>query len=107
MRRAARWDGAMPILLSGPEHRPRQPDAATVREINAFLDNERARAARGGEPFDLVISGMSPAARAAATDLVGPLAEAGATWWAECGWDDLERAEPMLRRIDQGPPRLA
>ena len=50
---------------------------------------------------------MSPAAPAAATDLVGPLAEAGGTWWAECQWDDLERAEPMARRVDQGPPRLA
>ena len=40
-------------------------------------------------------------------NLVGPLAEAGATWWAECQWDDLERAEPMARRVDQGPPPLA
>ena len=51
--------------------------------------------------------GAPPAAPAAATDLVGPLAEAGATWWAECIWDDLERAEPMVRRADQGPPPLA
>jgi hypothetical protein len=26
------------------------------------------------------------------------------TWWAECIWDDLERAEPMVRRVEQGPP---
>jgi hypothetical protein len=50
---------------------------------------------------------LTAAALAAAADLVGPLAEAGATWWAECEWDDLERAEPMLRRVDQGPPPLA
>ena len=25
----------------------------------------------------------------------------------EAGWDDLERAEPMARRVDQGPPPLA
>ena len=37
---------------------------------------------------------------------VGPLAQAGATWWAECMWDDLERAEPMVRRVDHGPPAL-
>ena len=107
MRRAARWDGAVPILLSGPERRPRQPDAATVREIHAFLTGQRVAAGRDGEPFDLVISGMSPAAPAAATDLVGSLAEAGATWWREGSWDDLERAEPMVRRVDQGPPPLA
>jgi hypothetical protein len=95
----------VPILLSGPRRRPRQPDAATVREIHGFLAGQRAAAGRHGEPFDLVISGMSPAAPAAATDLVGPLAEAGATWWREGNWDDLERAEPLVRRVDQGPPR--
>jgi alkanesulfonate monooxygenase SsuD/methylene tetrahydromethanopterin reductase-like flavin-dependent oxidoreductase (luciferase family) len=106
MRRAARWDGAMPILLDGdgPRRRPRQPDAATVREIHRFLVGQRAAAGLDREPFDLVVSGTSPAAPAAAADLTGPLAAAGATWWAECVWDDLERAEPMVRRVDQGPP---
>jgi alkanesulfonate monooxygenase SsuD/methylene tetrahydromethanopterin reductase-like flavin-dependent oxidoreductase (luciferase family) len=107
MRRAARWDGAVPILLSGPQRRSRLPDATTVREIHGFLAGQRAAAGLGGEPFDLVMSGMSSPVPAAAADRVGPLAEAGATWWRECGWDDLERAEPMLRRVDQGPPRLA
>jgi alkanesulfonate monooxygenase SsuD/methylene tetrahydromethanopterin reductase-like flavin-dependent oxidoreductase (luciferase family) len=106
MRRAARWDGAMPILLPGDGGKPLLPDAVTVREIHGFLTAQRARIGRDGEPFDLVMSGPSPAAPAAATDLVGPLAEAGATWWAECMWDDLERAEPMVRRVDQGPPPL-
>jgi alkanesulfonate monooxygenase SsuD/methylene tetrahydromethanopterin reductase-like flavin-dependent oxidoreductase (luciferase family) len=104
MRRAARWDGAMPILLDGPGRRPRQPDAATVGEIDAFLRAQREQAGRAGEPFDLVVSGTSPAGAAAAADLVGRLARAGATWWAECRWDDLERAEPMLRRVEGGPP---
>jgi hypothetical protein len=52
------------------------------------------------------MSGMSPADPAAAADLAGSLEEAGATWWAECKWDDLESADPMLRRADHGPPRL-
>jgi alkanesulfonate monooxygenase SsuD/methylene tetrahydromethanopterin reductase-like flavin-dependent oxidoreductase (luciferase family) len=107
MRRAARWDGAVPLLLPGHGRRPLQPDAATVRDIHRFLTRERDRAGLAGEPFDLVMSGTSPAAGAAAADLTGPLAEAGATWWAECIWDDLERAEPMLRRVEQGPPPLA
>jgi alkanesulfonate monooxygenase SsuD/methylene tetrahydromethanopterin reductase-like flavin-dependent oxidoreductase (luciferase family) len=104
MRRAARWDGAIPLLLPDRGRVPLQPDAATVREIHGFLTSQRAKAGLGGEPFDLVMSGTSPAAAGAAADLTGPLAEAGATWWAECIWDDLERAEPMARRIDQGPP---
>jgi len=104
MRRAARWDGAVPLLLPGHGSRPLQPDAATVREIHAFLTGQRVREGRDREPFDLVLSGTSPPDPAAAADLTGPLEEAGATWWAECLWDDLERAEPMLRRVDQGPP---
>jgi len=107
MRRAARWDGAIPLLLPDRGREPLQPDAATVRQIHGFLTSQRAKAGLGGEPFDLVMSGTSPAPPAAAADLVGSLAEAGATWWAECIWDDLERAEPMVRRVDQGPPLLA
>lgn len=104
MRRAARWDGAVPLLPADAGGRPARPDAATVREIHAFLAACRAEAGRAAEPFDLALSGMSPADPAAAADLLGPLGQAGATWWQECMWDDLERAEPMIRRVEHGPP---
>ncbi|HEX6526261.1 MAG TPA: LLM class flavin-dependent oxidoreductase [Streptosporangiaceae bacterium] len=110
MRRAAQWDGAAPILkVQGPDpagnREPPRPDAAFVREVSAFLRDCRVEAGRAGEPFDLLISGTSTPKDAAET--VGPLAEAGATWWQECAWGDkLERAEPMLRRIESGPPAL-
>jgi alkanesulfonate monooxygenase SsuD/methylene tetrahydromethanopterin reductase-like flavin-dependent oxidoreductase (luciferase family) len=106
MRRAARWDGAAPILPSEDGGMPPQPDAATVREISAFLRECRAEAGLEAEPFDLAMSGISPADPAAAADLLGSLEEAGATWWEECNWDALESAEPVLRRADQSPPRL-
>ncbi len=104
MRRAARWDGAAPILVPGPDGKPRQPDAATTREIHAYVHHQRAAAGLDSEPFDLVMSATSPAGPGAAADLAGSLEQAGATWWNECLWDDLERAEPVLRRADQGPP---
>src|SRR5581483_7243180 len=113
MRRAARWDGAAPIMYT-EDRKPRQPDAATVREIHAFLTACRAEvpasevpaseAPASEAPFDLVMNAMSPASPAAAADLAGSLAEAGTTWWAECMWGDLESAAPMIRRVDQGPP---
>jgi hypothetical protein len=105
MRRAARWDGATPILVDRDTHRPRQPDGATVREIRAFLADCRAAAGTAADPFDLVMDAMSPPSAAAAGDLAGEIAAAGATWWAECNWDDLESAAPMIRRAEQGPPR--
>jgi hypothetical protein len=53
-----------------------------------------------------VVGGVSPAD---ARDLVGPLRDAGATWWDErqiIDTEENERMEPVLRRIEQGPPAL-
>jgi hypothetical protein len=79
-----------------------------VRELVGFLRGCRAANGLADTPFDIVIGGMSPAGPAAGHDLVGPLADLGITWWDErMPWDArLEQAEPILRRIDQGPPRI-
>jgi alkanesulfonate monooxygenase SsuD/methylene tetrahydromethanopterin reductase-like flavin-dependent oxidoreductase (luciferase family) len=105
MRRAARWDGAIPALDGVMEARP--PDPAAVRELVRFLRERRAGNGLTAEPFDIVLGGASPAGPAG-RDVVGPLADLGVTWWDErMPWDErLERAEPMLGRIDEGPPRI-
>jgi alkanesulfonate monooxygenase SsuD/methylene tetrahydromethanopterin reductase-like flavin-dependent oxidoreductase (luciferase family) len=103
MRRAARWDGAAPILRPGYGNAP-QPDAAVTREIHAFLTDCRAEEGLASKPFELVMSGTSPADPAAAADLAAELEQAGATWWAENQSADLENAAPMIRRAEQGPP---
>jgi alkanesulfonate monooxygenase SsuD/methylene tetrahydromethanopterin reductase-like flavin-dependent oxidoreductase (luciferase family) len=105
MRRAARWDGAVPILPETDGGNSRRPDPAAVAQVREFLDASRAAAGRESDPFDLVIRGTTPADPAAAADLVAPLAAAGATWWEECDPDHLEQAASMFRRVDQGPPR--
>jgi nickel-dependent lactate racemase len=59
------------------------------------------------EPFDIVVGGASQASTAA--DLIGPLREVGATWWDERQVQtnpDHYRAEPVLRRIEAGPPAI-
>jgi alkanesulfonate monooxygenase SsuD/methylene tetrahydromethanopterin reductase-like flavin-dependent oxidoreductase (luciferase family) len=105
MRRAARWDGAVPIVPETDGGNSRRPDPAAVAQVREFLDASRAAAGRESDPFDLVIRGTTPADPAAAADLVAPLAAAGATWWEECDPDHLEQAASMFRRVDQGPPR--
>jgi len=106
MRRAARWDGAIPAMAGMEAARP--PDASEVRELVMFLRGCRAENGLADRPFDIVIGGTSPAGPAAGHDLVGPLADLGITWWDErMPWgDDLERTGPILRRIEQGPPRI-
>src|SRR5262244_2361638 len=105
MRRAARWDGAIPAMAGPQSGGP--PELSQVRELVAFLRGCRAENGLADRPFDIVIGGASPAGPAG-RDLAGPLADLGVTWWDErMPWgDDMDRAEPILRRIDQGPPRI-
>ncbi|MBC6463791.1 LLM class flavin-dependent oxidoreductase [Actinomadura sp. HBU206391] len=106
MRRAARWDGAMPAMVGADVARP--PEVGDVQELVRFLHARRADNGLADRPFEIAVGGKSPGDPAAGRDMVGPLADAGVTWWDErMPWDgDLERAEPMLRRIEQGPPRV-
>ena len=105
MRRAARWDGAIPVMAGWESGGP--PDLSEVRDLVLFLRGCRAENGLTDRPFDIVIGGMSPAGPAG-RDLAGPLADLGVTWWDERMpyGDALERAEPILRRIDHGPPRI-
>jgi alkanesulfonate monooxygenase SsuD/methylene tetrahydromethanopterin reductase-like flavin-dependent oxidoreductase (luciferase family) len=108
MRRAARWDGALPI-----SNTPITAD--TWREIKAYVERHRT----ADTPFDLVHGGPTWGTNSQeAIDLVAPYAEAGVTWWLEdispwrfgWKWEDPSwspDAERMMReRILQGPPQL-
>nr|WP_042187168.1 LLM class flavin-dependent oxidoreductase [Kibdelosporangium sp. MJ126-NF4]CEL17866.1 luciferase [Kibdelosporangium sp. MJ126-NF4]CTQ90911.1 luciferase [Kibdelosporangium sp. MJ126-NF4] len=101
MRRAARWDGVVPLFLSA--RHGFTPPVSEVRDLVAYV-----REHRNGGPFDVVVGGMSPADPAKARDLIGPLADAGATWWDERRQQDelITELEPVLRRVEQGPPTL-
>ena len=76
-------------------------------DLVLFLRGCRTENGLADRPFDIVIGGMSPSGPAG-RDLVGPLADLGITWWDErMPWgNDLERTEPMLRRMEHGPPRI-
>jgi alkanesulfonate monooxygenase SsuD/methylene tetrahydromethanopterin reductase-like flavin-dependent oxidoreductase (luciferase family) len=103
MRRAARWDGAVPLFESAPHGQAPSPEE--VRELAGYLSRQRGE--RADQPFTLVVGGASTPATAAA--LIEPLRDAGATWWDERQLQanpDHYRAEPVLRRVEAGPPVL-
>jgi alkanesulfonate monooxygenase SsuD/methylene tetrahydromethanopterin reductase-like flavin-dependent oxidoreductase (luciferase family) len=86
-RRAACWDGIVPLNGEAPD-RPLSPDA--VRECIDFV-----RRHRSGDPFEVVVSpfGGDPAS----------YEEAGATWWISgVGHEPLAVAQ---ERLGWGPPR--
>ena len=102
MRRAARWDGAVPLFHSA--NHGEAPPVDEVRDLVAYLRDQRGDRST---PYDVIVGGISPADPAKSRALIEPLAEAGATWWDErqlISGTDFYRLEPVLRRIEQGPP---
>ncbi|MFJ9081561.1 LLM class flavin-dependent oxidoreductase [Streptomyces sp. NPDC102384] len=104
MRRAARWDGAAPLFADALHGVPPRPDqfADVVRYVNEHRESTEG-------PFDFVVGGLTPPGKAAALDVVGPLADAGATWWDERQLQTggtIDSYEAVLRRIEAGPPVL-
>ncbi|MFM9368593.1 LLM class flavin-dependent oxidoreductase [Streptomyces sp. Da 82-17] len=105
MRRAARWDGAVPLFETA--RHGHVPDVAEVRDLVAYVREHRT--AETPHPFELVLGGATPADPARARDVIGPLHDAGATWWDERQIQtgpDLDRLAPVLHRVEAGPPRL-
>lgn len=101
MRRAARWDGVVPLFASATHGVPPDPDE--VRSMIDYVATQRS----DDTSFEVVIGGTSRPESAA--DVVGALAEAGATWWDERmvqGKPGLDELGPVLRRVEQGPPRI-
>jgi alkanesulfonate monooxygenase SsuD/methylene tetrahydromethanopterin reductase-like flavin-dependent oxidoreductase (luciferase family) len=104
MRRAARWDGAVPLFQSA--NHGEAPPVEELRDLVAYLHDHRGDRTK---PYDVIVGGISPAHPARSRALIEPLAEAGATWWDErqlIGGTDFHRLDPILRRIEQGPPSL-
>lgn len=101
MRRAARWDGVIPMNAEDA-FAPIEPEM--LKEMMAWIREHRESDA----PFDVVVEGTTDGDDVAATrDRVAPLAEAGATWWIESRWDqERDTPEALLERIRQGPPQI-
>jgi hypothetical protein len=75
--------------------------------MHAFFHAGRAEAGRQTAPFDLVVGGSTASLAGKVRDVLGPLADAGATWWDErFPFERLDKSDAVRARIEQGPPRL-
>jgi alkanesulfonate monooxygenase SsuD/methylene tetrahydromethanopterin reductase-like flavin-dependent oxidoreductase (luciferase family) len=96
-RRAARFDGVFPGVLSG------EMTPGELREILSFVRGQRAVESS----FDVAVMNATPGDKPdEAAHIVAPFAEAGATWWLEPvhGWRG--PFEEMRTRVVQGPPAI-
>jgi len=105
-RRAAHWDGAVPLFEADTE----EQELAQLAEVARFLSEARPGAAR---PLDLICTGITPGDdRTQAAQIIRPRSALGATWWLEAiapyrlghGFDGEWPVEALRRRILQGPP---
>jgi alkanesulfonate monooxygenase SsuD/methylene tetrahydromethanopterin reductase-like flavin-dependent oxidoreductase (luciferase family) len=108
MRRAARLDGWLPAYMpTGGGHEELTPER--LREGIAWLRARRAAAGLTMDGYDVVAEGTTPPDPDAAAEIVRPWAEAGATWWIDADWSDMDpdrvRAA-ALARLRAGPPAL-
>jgi alkanesulfonate monooxygenase SsuD/methylene tetrahydromethanopterin reductase-like flavin-dependent oxidoreductase (luciferase family) len=107
IRRAARFDGAVPLFTSATHGHT--PPVDEVRDLIAYVHQQRdtRRDGHAERSFEIVVGGVSPTDPGQVSDLIGPLIEAGITWWDErqrIDSDDLDRLAPVLARIEHGPP---
>jgi alkanesulfonate monooxygenase SsuD/methylene tetrahydromethanopterin reductase-like flavin-dependent oxidoreductase (luciferase family) len=97
-RRAARWDGVIPLKSSGdnlltPEE---------VVELREFIASQRTSA----DPFDVaIIQWTDPSDPKGSAEKVSAYARAGTTWWLEGLYMQRNSMEELRRRIRVGPPR--
>lgn len=93
-RRAARWDGAIPVMLEGGRIRP--PEPGEIREIIAYVRRFRSNVA----PFDVAVIGRATSDRKPNIQLYE---QEGVTWWLESLTTYRNSPEEMRERIRQGP----
>jgi alkanesulfonate monooxygenase SsuD/methylene tetrahydromethanopterin reductase-like flavin-dependent oxidoreductase (luciferase family) len=100
-RRAARWDGVMPIHTGYGLGETMPP--AELRAVVAYTREHRTEAG----PFDVALEGRTDGSAAdRGGQLVASYVPAGLTWWVEAlGWWRGTPAEAMSR-IRQGPPAI-
>jgi alkanesulfonate monooxygenase SsuD/methylene tetrahydromethanopterin reductase-like flavin-dependent oxidoreductase (luciferase family) len=98
-RRAARFDGILPI--SGDIETSLTP--SQVRDLVAFIKSVRTSDA----PFEVIQSGETTGENSEQDRaIVVPYEEAGATWWFESRLPWRTSPEKVRERIRRGPPRL-
>ena len=98
-RRAARWDGVIPLKAS--EDALLEPQDVT--EVLDFIRLQRTST----DPFDVaIIQWTDPSDPQAAAEKVRAFARAGTSWWLESLYIFHDSLEAMRQRIRLGPPRI-
>jgi alkanesulfonate monooxygenase SsuD/methylene tetrahydromethanopterin reductase-like flavin-dependent oxidoreductase (luciferase family) len=99
-RRAARWDGVVPIAKGRKKDQFLSP--TEVREMVAYIGKYRSV----DKPFDICLCGVT-AGRSLSKDkaIVEPYKDVGVTWWIDFIYTSRGSVKENEDRIRSGPPR--
>jgi hypothetical protein len=98
-RRAAKWDGAIPLVASTTLPQPKD-----LHAISNYISKYRT----SKMPFDMVkIGWTSSVLNKKDKEKMALLKEAGMTWWLESLYGMTNYPKKMFRRIRTGPPTLS
>ncbi len=92
-RRAARWDGALPLARG---HLLKELSARELRRCRDYIDAQRT----SSEPFDLIAFAVT---QPRTPEVVAEYERAGATWWVEAVDPLAEALADFRARIGRGP----
>ena len=95
-RRAARWDGALPLARG---HLLQELSPQELRRCRDYIDAHR----RSTDPFDLIAFAVT---QPRTPEMVAEYEQAGATWWIEAVNPLVESLADFRARIAPGPGRL-
>ncbi len=100
VRRAAQWDGMVPVPTNDELGAGEHLTADDVRALRSAIEAERS----DRSTFDIALGGMARAEDSERERAhIASVAEAGATWWME--WIRAADFETMRRAIARGPLR--
>ena len=97
-RRAAKWDGVVPISKTQMEGGKVSP--SDLVDIKNFMRDEGDER----DDFDTVMIGITPDVND--TSAVNEYHKAGATWWVEASTTWRKTLDEMREQIRKGPPRI-
>ena len=98
-RRAAKWDGVIPLRLGHPI----RPTPQDLRDILAFIAKRRSKT----DHFDAAIIGWGTGKNRDQNEKkIAPYVSAGLTWWLESLYLGRDSVEKIRKRILMGPPRF-
>lgn len=97
-RRAAKWDGVIPLKLPVTQPKPRD-----IRDISMYIESQRSAQSK----FDVAVVGWGTGRnRMRDEKKIRPYIDAGITWWLESLYGARDSAKDMRSRIRKGPPRV-